>query len=65
MPALDDRKMNHLSDLFSQGALNNAPEIAKLIKVELGKRPDRLANIEIYRKRVLRKLLPFLRQPLS
>lgn len=58
MPALDDRKMNHLSDLFAQGALSNAPEIAKLIKVELGKKPDCLANIEIYRERILRKLLP-------
>lgn len=65
MRALDDRKMNHLSDLFAQGALNNAPEIAKLIKVELGKKPDRLANIEIYRERVLRKLLPFLRKRFS
>lgn len=64
MPALDDRKMDHLSDLFAQGALNNAPEIAKLIKAELGKKPNRLANIEIYRERVLRKLLPFLSERL-
>jgi hypothetical protein len=40
MPALNDCEMERLSDLFSQGKLSNAPEIAKLLKVEIRDRPD-------------------------
>jgi hypothetical protein len=31
-----DCEMKPLSELFSQGKLSNAPEIAKLLKIELG-----------------------------
>ena len=65
MSALDDRKMKRLSDLFAQGELSNAPEIAKLTRVELGKKSNRLADIEHYRERVFEKLIPFLRARLS
>ena len=44
MPALSDRNMERLSDLFAQGSLNNAPEIAKLLEAELRERPNRLAK---------------------
>jgi hypothetical protein len=40
MPALDDCEMERLSDLFSQGTLSNAPEIAKLLKTEICDRPN-------------------------
>jgi hypothetical protein len=36
MSALQDLEMERLSDLFAQGQLSNAQEIASLLKVELG-----------------------------
>jgi hypothetical protein len=35
MPVLQDREMERLSALFAQGTLSNAPEIARLLRVEL------------------------------
>lgn len=39
MPTLQDREMERLSDLFAQGKLNNAKEIASLLLIELGETP--------------------------
>jgi hypothetical protein len=38
--ALQDREIGRLSDLFAQGRLSNASEIARLLTVELGERLD-------------------------
>jgi hypothetical protein len=37
MSALQDSEMERLSDLLAQGTLSNAREIARLLRVELGK----------------------------
>lgn len=36
MSALNDLEMARLSDLFTQGNMDNADEIASLLKIELG-----------------------------
>jgi hypothetical protein len=38
--ALQDREIDRLSDLFAQGRLSNASEIARLLTIELGERHD-------------------------
>jgi hypothetical protein len=40
MSALQDREMERLSDLLARGTLNNAREIASLLRIELGERGD-------------------------
>jgi hypothetical protein len=37
MSALQDREMERLADLLAQGTLSNAREIARLLRVEVGK----------------------------
>ena len=45
MSALNDSEMDRLSELLAQGNMENADEIATLLKVELGEQA-RLANSE-------------------
>ena len=49
MSALQDREMERLSDLLAQGTLNNAREIARLLRIELGEQGDVIPNTESLR----------------
>jgi hypothetical protein len=46
MSALQDREMERLSDLLAQGTLNNAQEIARLLKFELGEQSNSVPKNE-------------------
>ena len=46
MSALQDHEMERLSDLLAQGRLSNAREIARLLRVELGKQGDPILKAE-------------------
>ena len=49
MAALQDREMERLSDLLAQGTLNNAREIARLLRIELGEQGDAIPKTESLR----------------
>lgn len=54
MSALQDREMERLSDLLAQGALGNAREIARLLRVEIGGRRNRIhkdGSLRLYLRR--------------
>lgn len=47
MAGLQDCEMERLSDLLAKGDMDNAPEIAKLLKEEFGERPDDLEEVSL------------------
>ena len=47
MAGLQDCEMERLSDLLAKGDMDNAPEIAKLLKEEFGERPDDLEEASL------------------
>ena len=52
MSALQDREMERLSDLLAQGTLNNAREIARLLKFELGEQSSSVPKNESLQSRL-------------
>jgi hypothetical protein len=46
MSALQDHGIKRLSDLLAQGTLNNAREIARLLRVELGEKGNAVPKNE-------------------
>ena len=52
MSALQDREMERLSDLFAEGTLRNAQEIASLLSIEFSEQDDRTVRLLFeYRER--------------
>lgn len=47
MAGLQDCEIERLSDLLAKGDMDNAPEIAKLLKEEFGERPDDLEEVSL------------------
>lgn len=47
MAGLQDCEIERLSDLLAKGDMDNAPEIAKLLKEEFGERPDDIEEVSL------------------